>query len=172
MRNTPEIDRSRFARPIPVAATVTLALALALALALSMSACESGWDVVGRVVTKDAPDKSRPLYVFMLDEPTIDADVVTAAMTLSASGYILAQKPMIPSDFFQIDVHSFGCHRGSIAVVAWAPAVTPTPAAGRAPAFKPQTGDYVVASDVRHPYCGLHSNPETINLTLDGTLYP
>jgi hypothetical protein len=38
-------------------------LSLAALLALA-TGCESGWDVEGRVTTKDAPDRSRPRHVY------------------------------------------------------------------------------------------------------------
>jgi len=38
--------------------------------------------------------------------------------------------------------------------------------------FQPQAGDYVAFSDVHHPYCGVATHPERIDLVLDGQTYP
>src|SRR5262245_77508 len=141
-------------------------------LVLLAAACESGWDVNGQVITGDAPDRNRPLYVYMVDAETIDpAALSTGSGSLYYQG--LEQAPTIPGHDLPFEVHEFGCHRGAVAAVAWAPAAAPPPGAhGGFPTFAPHAGDYVVFSDVRHPYCGWQSHPESIVLVLDGRTTP
>src|SRR6185295_4377903 len=104
---------------------------------------ESGWDVDGHVVTKDAPDKSRPLLVYGVNASTIDP----AAFMMAAGSidYVLIdQAPSTPADGFDFRLNDFGCHKGAFAAVAWAPATAPAPGPDRSrPPFAPHAGDYV-----------------------------
>jgi len=60
---------------IPVGMQTRALFSLAALLVLG-SGCESGWDVEGRVTTKDASDKSRPLHVYAVNEESIDLAAV------------------------------------------------------------------------------------------------
>jgi len=147
---------------LPLVLVVTLA-----------SACESGWDVEGRVVTSDAPDKARPIYLYTVDAETID--LASFRMAADSIQYLpMKSAPAIPPDELPFATFDFGCHRGSFAMVAWAPPAASLPPAStddRRP-FTPQPGDYVAFSGVRHPYCGMRSHPEHIELVLDGQTFP
>jgi hypothetical protein len=143
---------------------------LALILTLA-SACESGWDVEGRVETAGAPDKTRPLYIYAVNAKSIEP----AALQMGAGSieyWLVSKVSPMPADAVAFAVHAFGCHRGAFAAIAWAPATFDS--TGPAPdlPFEPKAGDYVVVSDVRTPYCGWQSRPEHITLVLDGQTYP
>src|SRR6185369_13914536 len=129
------------------------------------------WDVEGQVGTADAPEKSRPLYVYQVDAETIDPAALAAASP-SLYYFPFQQADAIPADSLKFEIHEFGCHRGAVAVVAWSPVITPPSTTGPGPAFNPQAGDYFAFSDVRHPYCGMSTHPEHIDLVLDGREFP
>jgi len=151
--------------------TLLGSVSLAAFVVAAGTGCETGWDVDGRVNTAAAPDKTRPLYVYSVDEVTIDPEALQTA-SASLTYYPLALAAAIPADGLPFAVHGLGCHRGSFAVVAWAPATAAPADTGPTRPFEPRAGDYVAFSDVRHPYCGVQSHPEKIVLVLDGTTYP
>lgn len=147
------------------------AVALLVLSTTTAAACETGWDLEGRVVTTGALDRSRPLHVYMIDAPTIDLD--QARTGAGAMGFLrLESRDTIPDDEVRFSDHAFGCHQGAVAVVAWAPAATPAPGPSGWPLFAPRIGDYVALSDVRHPYCGSDVRTEHVDVTLDGQTYP
>ena len=149
----------------------TLALTALGALA---SGCETGWDVEATIVTKDAPDKQRALHVYTVNAETIDVTAFTRG-DASIRYEPQSQSRPIPADKVDVSLHYFGCHRGSFAMVAWSPSSSIVVGIfGLDPMlpFQPQAGDYVAFSDVRHPYCGVETNPEHIELVLDGQAYP
>ena len=143
-----------------------IAIVLSTVLSLAGLSCESGWDVEGRVMTANAPDKARPLYVYGVNAPTIDAATLRVA-TDGVPYLLLEQAPAIPADGLNFSDSGFGCHRGSFAALAWAPATAAQKSPTGMPLFMPQPGDYLTVSDVRHPYCGFYSRPEHIDLLLD-----
>ena len=52
---------------------------LGASVALATSACESGWDLEGHVITDAVADKSGSLHVYVVDDPTIDIAAVQMA---------------------------------------------------------------------------------------------
>ena len=102
--------------------------------ALATAGCESGWDLEGHVITDAVADKSGSLHVYVVDEPTIDIAAVQMASPSIFYGPLATTQP-IPEAGYEFGVHHFGCHRGAVAIVAWAPSA---PEADRlAPPFAP-----------------------------------
>ncbi len=125
--------------------------------------CESGWDIRGRVSTTGVSDKARPLFVYILDQPTIDPVKRPAEPLLYEE---LSRADMVPAEGLTFQKRNFGCHRGAVMMVAWAPmAGAPVPAAMHKP-FEPKAGDLVAFSDVRVPYCGPRTKWEEIDFSL------
>jgi hypothetical protein len=140
---------------------------VALGLACTAIGCESGWDFEGKVVTESVHDKARGLYVYFLSQAKLDP----AALPTEPLTYLpLAQAESIPDKELPFTHSEFGCHAGSVMVVAWAPKVQPSPTAPRVnpkqPDFRPTTGDYVAVSDVHHPFCGSRKDSERIDVVL------
>jgi hypothetical protein len=144
---------------------------LLLVLGASLAnACESGWDVEGRVLTAAVKDRDRSLAVYLLNFPQIDpAQLPTDPLAYD----LLAQVDELPAQELPFRDSEFGCHRGSVLVVAWAPRRTGAgevadagASAGGPRPFKPVAGDIVATSDVRHPYCGVRTMREQIDVTL------
>ena len=122
---------------------IELSLVTILVLAAA-TGCESGWDITGRVVTANAPDKTRPLYVYLVNALTIDPAALGTAADSTNYGQLKAVS-MIPAADLPFDEHRMGCHLGSVAVVAWAPAHRPRaggglPAAVQAPVGRLRRG--------------------------------
>jgi hypothetical protein len=138
-------------------------------------ACESGWDVDGRVLTAGVQDRDRSLAVYMLDLAAIDpAHLPTESLAYN----LLAQADQLPSQELPFKHSEFGCHRGSVVIVAWAPKRASGGGAGAVDAgaldggprpFLPAPGDMIAVSDVRHPYCGPRTEREHIDVTLPAT---
>jgi hypothetical protein len=138
-------------------------------------ACESGWDIDGRVLTAGVQDRDRSLAVYMLDLTVIDpAHLPTDSLAYN----LLAQADQLPSQELPFTHSEFGCHRGSVAIVAWAPkrsragadaGVEASALDGRPRPFTPAPGDMIAVSDVHHPYCGPRTVREHIDVTLPAT---
>jgi hypothetical protein len=142
-----------------------------VAVLLLGTACESGWDIRGAVLTQGVTDKSRPLGVFLLTQATLDRD----HLPTEKSAYLgVTSADVIPPNQLPFSYSDFGCHAGAVVMIAWAPKVAPAPAGGGQGAakaalypFAPQSGDLVVVSDVRSPYCGMRTEYEEVTLVLD-----
>ena len=133
---------------------------LLVAALLLGTACESGWDTRGVVLTQGVTNKARPLDVFLLNQRTLDRD----HLPTEAADYLgLASADVIPADQLSFSHSAFGCHAGAVLLVAWAPKSAPAVGAS----FAPQSGDLVVVSDVRSPYCGVQTKYDDVTLVLD-----
>jgi MYXO-CTERM domain-containing protein len=133
------------------------------------TACESGWDIRGAVLTEGVTNKSRPLGVFLLTQRTLDRDHLP---TEKADYLQVASADVIPPDQLRFSHSNFGCHAGAVVLIAWAPKSAPAAGASAAakpvlPPFAPQSGDLLVVSDVLSPYCGVQTKYEEVTLVLD-----
>ena len=142
---------------------------LGASVALATSACESGWDLDGHVITDAVADKSGSLHVYLVDAPTIDIAAVQMASPSIFYRHRDETQP-IPEAGYDFREGGLGCHEGAVAIVAWAPAGPVPPKVGNMVPFAPRSGDYVAFSDVRHPYCGWQVHADHVELTL--TLRP
>jgi hypothetical protein len=131
-----------------------------LALLLASAACESGWDIDGEVLTGAVTDKARRLLVFVAEGRALQPGVVPP--NTAGQLDVVKDEPSIPAKSTTFSKNEFGCHGGTVMVVAWAPRVNPGPQIN----FNPQTGDLLALSDVRKPYCGLRTKPDHVILTL------
>jgi hypothetical protein len=140
---------------------------VAFGLACAAMGCERSWDFEGKVVTESVHDRDRGLYVYFLSQPKLDP----GALPKEPLTYLpLAVAERIPDKELPFTHSEFGCHAGSVMVVAWAPKTRPSPSAPRVnpkqPDFLPTTGDYVAVSDVHHPFCGSRKDSEHIEVVL------
>ena len=135
-------------------------------LLLAGTACETGWDVQGRVLTKAVVDKQRPLYILVGE-----ADKTVAHPTAQDMSYRLVERAsQIPEEVISFKYSRLGCHRGSVVVLAWAPVHPPIYDETRSYIeFHPEPGDYVAESQVAHPYCGWSSKPAVVTVTLSSS---
>jgi len=127
---------------------------------LASAGCESGWDIDGEVLTGAVTDKAHRLLVFVAEGRALQPGVVPP--TTSGQWEMVKNEPTIPATSTTFAQNEFGCHAGTVMVIAWAPRVDPGPQI----TFNPQTGDLLALSDVRKPYCGPRSKPDHVVLTL------
>jgi hypothetical protein len=144
----------------------TRSLALLL-LCTTAAACESGWDIRGEVLTKAVSNKQGPLHVYLLDAPTIDPAKLPTGNVYRE----LTHADVMPDEQLSFTKSEFGCHEGSVMVLAWAPQHLPEGPrdADAALPYAPKPGDLLAASTVRHPACGMVTDFEQITLVLDDT---
>jgi hypothetical protein len=138
-----------------------LVLVFSLAGALG---CESGWDIRGEVLTAGVSNKATPLLVYVLDQPSIDPANLPGEPSLYEQ---LVRADVIPADRQAFKKREFGCHRGAVMVLAWAPRTAVPAAAEPRKPFQPQVGDLVAFSSVRNPYCGPRTKFEEIVFSID-----
>jgi hypothetical protein len=129
---------------------------------LVLPACESGWDIDGRVITSDVTDKSRSLHIFVATAERLTVDRILRADPDYAI-FGIATEPRIPDEEAPFEMGDFGCHRGEVAIVAWAPGID-LPADTFT--FEPRSGDLVAVSRIASPYCGMMTNVEHYELRL------
>jgi hypothetical protein len=133
--------------------------------AAGLSACESGWDVEGEVITSGVADRDRPIGVYLL----IEDDVDPLALPTDASRYeLIEEEATVPPDSMPFSYGDIGCADADVWVLAFAPAGGPLP-----PGYPEdgvlavQAGDYFAFSGPLNPYCGWESNPSVVELTLE-----
>lgn len=133
-------------------------------LAVALGGCEMGWDLDGTVNATTVTNKSRSLLVYLVQGKTLDASKRPPDGTYQ----LLAQAGPIPTDLLPFHLSELGCPAGQVMVLAWSPRMMTAvaPNTSTSPSFAPMTGDLVVWSDVRHPYCGYGTNPESINVVM------
>ena len=131
-------------------------------LAAVLGGCESGWDLNGSVNATTVSAKERSLFVYLVTGDTLDA----AHRPAAGSYGLLAQADSIPSQPLPVRYDPLGCPSPHLLVLAWSPRSAPPADPSGNPPFAPVAGDLVVWSDVRHPYCGWGTDPETINLVM------
>jgi hypothetical protein len=134
---------------------------LAILSCLLLPACESGWDIDGRVITRDVSDRSRSIHVLLVTAETLEVERILAADPAYGI-FELASAARIPAEGVSFEHHAFGCHDGEVAIVAWAPVSEPPDSYG----FMPASGDLVAVSRIASPYCGSFSDVEHYELEL------
>jgi hypothetical protein len=141
---------------------------------LALAACETGWDLEGEVLTDTVGDKSRQLFMYVVSDKVVDPESLPSSRWLYDS---LKVEPTIPEDRSEFVYSDFGCHEGSVVIVAWAPRekreVVVRNSTEYAPDFQPAEGDFVASSDVRRPRCGWKRDPDHVTLVLtDAPFHP